>query len=299
MTTYVALGDSISVGMGDPAPGGGWRGWPALLAEGLLDPQLHNLAVLGGQSADIERLQLPAALALRPDVASVVVGLNDTLRGGFDPDRTGAAVERIVIALRAQGTAVLTMRMPDPGAMFGLPQALARPLARRMRAVNVAVDEVARRHRTLHFDAAGDPATYERRNWSVDRLHPNERGHRLIARRFHALLAESGFQVGPAPDAEPTSAPPTRRAEFCWMATKGTAWVLRRSTDLVPALLALTVREWLVRAPEPVPLPEPTATTATAPSNLNAFTGSAGNLRHNYGLSLVPLKAGGPSSRCN
>lgn len=30
------------------------------------------------------------------------------------------------------------------------------------------------------------------------------------------------------------------------MATKGTAWVLRRSTDLVPALLALAVKELVV-----------------------------------------------------
>ncbi len=36
MTTFVALGDSITVGMGDPAPeGGGWRGWAALLAASL------------------------------------------------------------------------------------------------------------------------------------------------------------------------------------------------------------------------------------------------------------------------
>ena len=98
---------------------------------------------------------------------------------------------------------------------------------------------------TLHFDAASDPAAYERRNWSVDRMHPNERGHRLIARRFHALLAESGFPVGQAPDLEPTSPPPTRLAEIGWMATKGTAWVVKRSTDLVPALLALAVRERL------------------------------------------------------
>ena len=27
MTTFVALGDSITVGMGDQAPDGGWRGW--------------------------------------------------------------------------------------------------------------------------------------------------------------------------------------------------------------------------------------------------------------------------------
>jgi hypothetical protein len=29
------------------------------------------------------------------------------------------------------------------------------------------------------------------------------------------------------------------------MATKGTAWLVRRSRDLVPALLGLAVREWL------------------------------------------------------
>jgi lysophospholipase L1-like esterase len=245
MTTYVALGDSISVGMGDPMPdGGGWRGWPALLATGLLEPRMHNLAVLGAQTADIERDQLPAALDLKPDIVSVVCGLNDTLRGGFNPERTGAAVGRVVQALKEQGAEVLTMRLPDPGAMLGIPQGLARPLARRMGAVNATLDEISATYGTLHFDASGDPGTYERRNWSVDRLHPNERGHRLIARRFHALLEESGFPVAPAPDQEPTSPPPTRREEIYWMATKGTAWVLKRSTDLVPALLALAVREW-------------------------------------------------------
>jgi hypothetical protein len=32
-------------------------------------------------------------------------------------------------------------------------------------------------------------------------------------------------------------------AEFGWMATKGTAWLFRRSRDLVPALAALAPRE--------------------------------------------------------
>jgi lysophospholipase L1-like esterase len=264
MTTFVALGDSITVGMGDPAPEGGWRGWAALLAGTLHQPDVHNLATLGARAADVERLQLPAAANLKPDVASVVVGINDTLRGDFDPERTGAAVGRTVAALRAAGSQVLTMRLPDPGQMFGLPRVLARPLARRMRAVNAAVDEVARHYGTVHLDAARDPATYERRYWSVDRLHPNERGHRLIACRFHALLAASGYPVGPAPDPEPSSSPPTRLAEFGWLATKGTAWLLRRSRDLVPALVALAVHEWLTgddaQEPEPVPLsgnPEP------------------------------------------
>ena len=245
MTTFVALGDSITVGMGDPAPAGGWRGWAALLAASLPEPDMHNLATLGARAADVERLQLPAALSLKPDVASVVVGINDTLRGDFDPQRTGEAMDRTVAALRAVGAQVLTMRLPDPGQMFGLPKSLARPLARRMRAVNEAVDEVVLRHGSLHMDAARDPASYERRYWSVDRLHPNERGHRRIACHFHGLLAASGYPVGPSPDPEPSSTPPTRLAEIAWLATKGTAWLVRRSTDLVPALVGLMVREWL------------------------------------------------------
>lgn len=97
MTTFVALGDSITVGMGDPAPeGAGWRGWAALLAASLHQPVIHNLATLGALAIDVERTQLPAATELKPDVASVVVGINDTLRGNFDPQRTGAAVARTV-----------------------------------------------------------------------------------------------------------------------------------------------------------------------------------------------------------
>jgi lysophospholipase L1-like esterase len=251
MTTFVALGDSITVGMGDPAPeGGGWRGWAPLLAAGLHQPVIHNLATLGALAVDVERTQLPAAAALKPDVASVVVGINDTLRGNFDPQRTGAAVARTVAGLRAAGAQVLTMRLPDPGQMFGLPKSLAKPLSRRMRAVNEAVDDIALRYGTLHLDAARDPAIYERRFWSVDRLHPNERGHRFMACQFHDLLAAAGYPVGPGPDPEPSTPPPSRMAEILWMATKGTTWLARRSRDLVPALVAMAVHEWLTAEDE-------------------------------------------------
>src|SRR5260370_9120085 len=95
MTTFVALGDSIAVGMGDPAPeGGGWRGWAALLAASLHQPVIHNLATLGALAVDVERTQLPAATELKPDVASVVAGINDTLRANFDPRPTAAAGAR-------------------------------------------------------------------------------------------------------------------------------------------------------------------------------------------------------------
>jgi hypothetical protein len=99
--------------------------------------------------------------------------------------------------------------------------------------------------------------------WSVDRLHPSERGHRHIACRFHDQLAARGHPVGPRPAAEPTSPPPTRRDEFTWMATKGTKWVLRRCTDLLPYLVAMAVRDcFRVRRPEP-PAPAAVAVPET------------------------------------
>ena len=247
MTTFAALGDSITLGIGDPAgaDGRGWRGWAALLAAGLTDPDLHILAASGACAGDIEREQLPRALALRPDLASVIFGINDALRPGFDPELIESVAARSVGALRACGAQVLTMRLPDAGWMLRLPAALARPLGRRTEQVNAVMDAVSARFGTLHFDAAGTPETYDRQMWAVDRLHPNERGHRLIARSFHSLLEAAGYELGPAPDAEPASPPPTRLAQAAWMATMGTGWVLRRSTDLVPHLLALAAGEML------------------------------------------------------
>jgi lysophospholipase L1-like esterase len=247
LTTFAALGDSITLGVGDPVRRAGswaWRGWATLLAEGTVEPSLHILASPGARFADIERDQLPRALRLRPDVASVVVGVNDTLRTSFDIPQIAAAAAHTVGALCAAGSVVLTMRLPDPGRMLGLPGALARPLARRMHEVNAAMDAVAARFGTLHYDAAGDEDCHDPRMWAVDRLHPSERGHRLIACRFHDMLAAHGLPTGPRPDPEPSSPPPTRLAEFGWLATKGTAWVLRRSIDLVPGLLALAIKEW-------------------------------------------------------
>jgi hypothetical protein len=113
----------------------------------------------------------------------------------------------------------------------------------------------------------------------------NERGHRLIACRFHALLGASRLPVGPGPDPEPSSPPPTRLAEVHWMATKGTAWLVRRSRDLVPALVGLAVREWLGpgrEEPEPE-CTEPKYPEAESPGlervNLNVLSKPSGNLQ--------------------
>ncbi len=247
MIRFASLGDSVTSGYGDPMPGGGRRGWAVLLAEALGADDFHNLAVSGARISDVADRQLPAALALRPTLASVLVGMNDTLRGDYDPDALGRSLTGMVAALTAGGATVLTARLPDPGRMFGLPGLLARPLGRRMAELNAVLDDISVRYRTIHVDLAGDtedPVLYARTNWSVDRLHPSERGHRLLASRFAVALREAGHPVVRLPGLAATNPEPTVGQRLWWMATQGNKWLLRRSTDLMPSLARLAAEEF-------------------------------------------------------
>lgn len=244
---FAALGDSITLGMGDRLPDGRWRGWAALLAECLAGPgrvRMHNLAVSGARSVDVAARQLPAALAVRPQVASVIVGVNDTLRDRFDLLAIGAALRATVAGLSDAGAVVLTARLPDPGRMLRLPASLARPLARRVHAINAVTEGIAARYGCVHVDLAGQRATYEPSMWSVDRLHPGERGHRLMAYWFAEALAARGYPVVGRPALTPDLPEPSRRAQAWWLATRGTGWVLGRCTDLVPGLVTMAAQEW-------------------------------------------------------
>jgi hypothetical protein len=123
----------------------------------------------------------------------------------------------------------------------------------------------------VHWDASSDPETYDRRNWSVDRLHPNERGHRLIACRFWDRLAAAGHEVAGRPAAEPSGPGPTRRDDLVWLATKGTSWCVRRSVDLIPYLLFTAAREamteprqWVSELPATLPATPPATPLGTA-----------------------------------
>ncbi|MDI3386673.1 SGNH/GDSL hydrolase family protein [Streptomyces sp. B-S-A8] len=245
---FAALGDSLTEGVGDPAPdGAGRRGWAALLAGGLAPAEVavefRNFAVSGAQTQDVWRRQTPQALAFGPDVVSVVVGVNDTLRHTFDIHRVAARLDAVHGAFAERGALLLTACLPDPGALLGLPGALARPLARRQRAVNTVVHALSERYGAVHVHAADGEWVADRAMWSADRLHPGEAGHRALAVRFHAQLRASGRELGPEPALTAERPPPSRTASLTWLATAGTGWVLRRCTDLLPQLAALAAEE--------------------------------------------------------
>ncbi len=241
------LGDSIGVGIGDPAVGGGWRGFAPLLAAALGDIELVNVASNGARMRGLRVTQLPLAVRARPDAAIVLAGMNDTLRSDFDATGIGHDLDQVVDSLTALGTIVVLVRYHDHGQVFRLPGPLHRALARRIDALNAAVDEVALRHGVGVVDLGALPGTYLPHAWSVDRLHPSEWGHRMLARAIADRLAADGARVpGEVSQRCGGSARISRVDHVLWLLVKGVPWVFRRGVDLLPYLLQALV-EALVR----------------------------------------------------
>lgn len=231
-----ALGDSATVGLGDPVPGG-WRGWSRLLAAALgtrYDVSYCNLAVVGATSGDVVDGQLDDAVAHRPDLASLVVGVNDTMRAGWDPARLREELMTCAEALTGAGATLLTARFHDHGAVFGLPGVLRRPLQARIEVVNGVYDEVHARFGGHRIDLAARPDVLERGFWSVDRLHPSELGHRALARAYADLLTAAGLDFEP-PSLDSSGGESLGwRQDLSWMVREGAPWVGRRARDLGP-----------------------------------------------------------------
>jgi lysophospholipase L1-like esterase len=255
----VALGDSTTVGVGDPLngsttelsgagarPGEGWRGWASLLAEALGSSHrvtFLNLATSGATAPLVAAEQLPGTGTGPIDIASLIVGVNDTLRSTFDPGQIRDCLNGCAEQLTTRGALLLTVRFHDHGQVFGLPSWLRRPLWQRIEQVNTIYDDLFSRFGGIRIDMADYPEVYRRDFWSVDRLHPGERGHRRVARAFADELARSGLRIDVPPDLDcDEDKAPTKWADAVWMVREGVPWLGRRAHDLTPwaAKMALT-----------------------------------------------------------
>ncbi|WP_431923719.1 SGNH/GDSL hydrolase family protein [Nonomuraea jabiensis] len=227
---YVAIGDSQTEGLGDGDDVTGHRGWADRLAEHLAaaNPDLlyANLAVRGRQAAEIRAEQLPAALALRPDLVTVMAGMNDIIRPGFDAARVAGIVEDMIVRLTAEGVHVVTMTFPDIARIAPM----ARPLRPRLIDFNARVRVAAARPGVTLVDTFPLDFT-DARMWSADRLHASPAGHtRFAAAVAHALGMPGSDETWMAP-LTPLAAPGALRAasaEVRWLATFAGPWIGRR-----------------------------------------------------------------------
>jgi lysophospholipase L1-like esterase len=243
------LGDSVGVGIGDPAADGGWRGYGPLLAEALGQAELVNLASSGARIGNVRDRQLPQAVRARPDVTVLQAGINDTLRSDFDPARLHDDLDHIVATLTSAGAMVVLVRYHDHGRVFRIPGPLSRALAARIEVLNTILDALALRHQASIVDLSQLHGIYQAAAWSVDRLHPSELGHRMLARALAVRLAESGAVVNGEVSLECLGgAQATRVEHLAWLLFKGVPWLFQRGGDLVPYALATMLRDVRIRA---------------------------------------------------
>jgi len=228
---YVAVGDSQTEGLNDGTEQTGYRGWADRLAEILAvhNPELGyaNLAVRGRLAGQIRAEQTEAALAMEPDLVTVMGGLNDVFRPGFDPDTVSAELAAMISAFTAARATVVTFTFPDIAEIA--------PLVRRMRPrvleLNARIRTIARQHGAVLVDAFDHPFTTDPRMWSLDRIHASPQGHaRIAAATAHALdlPGSDPSWTEPFPTLPPVR--PWRRAgrELGWAAGVVGPWILRR-----------------------------------------------------------------------
>ena len=228
---YVALGDSQTEGMNDGDEIRGYRGWADRLAEQLAaaEPRVHyaNLAVRGRLTEQVHAEQLPAALSLRPDLATVMAGVNDLLRPRFDAAEVAGHQASMFEALTAHGAHVVAFLLPDPSRLVPA----ARGIAKRAQNLNARVREAADHHGVTVVDLSAYPVCTDPRLWSPDRLHLNALGHTRLAGAVAYALQLPGSGAFWADPLAPQQKPPIWRrtgTELRWVADFVGPWLVRR-----------------------------------------------------------------------
>jgi lysophospholipase L1-like esterase len=227
---YVAIGDSTSEGMDDPDGKGGYRGWANRLAERIAAQQgsllYANLAIRGRSARQIREEQLAPALAMKPDLSTVVAGMNDVIGRRFDAKAFAQDLIAMQGPLVDQGAAVLTFTLPDLRPVMPL----AHLFGSRVGDLNDAIRHACATTGAILCDVALYPVASDPRLWSDDRLHANSLGHARIADALAYHLGLPGTDESwkePLPSPPRTTVLDVGRAEVAWMRRHLLPWVWR------------------------------------------------------------------------
>ena len=226
----MAIGDSFTEGLDDLRPDGSPRGWADLVADVLAaeEPGLAyaNLAVRSLRIDAIVDEQVPVAVDLRPDLATIAAGANDLLGLRVDVQHVVRRLDEAVRRLRATGAEVVVFAGFDARAQ--LPT--GRLLTTRTLAYNDGIRASVARHGARLVDLWSMRALWDPRLWSEDRLHLSTLGHRHVA----AVVLELLGRTAPEHWQLPADPPPrrswlaARAAELAWSRTHLAPWAVRK-----------------------------------------------------------------------
>lgn len=176
---WIALGDSMSQGVGASSPDAGLVG---VLASRLRDAgqelNLVNLSATGARVTDLLEQQVPVLEQLPPsdpdagsDLVTVVAGSNDLFGGRRHSGALSEAMARLVDLL-PRGAVVATLPQPAAAAT----------------AANRHLDAAARRGDIRLVDLRTSGPTSWKGMLAADFFHPNDRGYAAMADAFEPVL---------------------------------------------------------------------------------------------------------------
>jgi phosphatidylinositol alpha 1,6-mannosyltransferase len=208
-------------------PSGQYRGWADRLAELLAHTsesgpfRYANLAVRSRRVRHLIDEQIPAALALEPDLVSILIGANDLVGPAPVIPALIAEVESAVRAVRRTGADVLLVTTFLPR------RPAARIFARRFAAYNVELRRIAALHGAILLDLEAESEIGELPHWADDLVHLRSGGHRLVAYRAAEMLgvpdARALLGLDEALHADEDEAP-----RGVWLTRDALPWVWRR-----------------------------------------------------------------------
>jgi phosphatidylinositol alpha 1,6-mannosyltransferase len=170
--------------------------------------------------------QIPRALELGADLATILIGGNDMSRHATSAaglaDRLGPGIAR----LRASGCDVLLVTPFIP------PNPFLRLLSDRTAALSREFRRVGAETGARVLDVAADPDTCDPRRWAADRVHLSSHGHRALSYAAAVALGVPGARQLGALDAvmhhDPAEPLPEHLTTPAWMWTHVRPWLGRR-----------------------------------------------------------------------
>lgn len=180
----VAVGDSSITAPGVTRLDNVWIRRVALELADRYHVELIALAVGGSKAHDVIEGQLDEAVRLRPDIAVVSVGSNDSLRG-VSQGRFERRLHHIVARLEEVAAAVVVLGMGDLGSIPRLPPTIRPYVSRRGHIFDGICSRVATEHpKTLKVYTKGrmSSAFWEDRSlFAPDQFHAGDGGHAVFA----------------------------------------------------------------------------------------------------------------------
>ena len=193
---YVALGDSYTIGTATATAAERWPNQlvARLAGEALRVDLVANLGVNGYTSRDVVADELPELDALRPELVSLLVGVNDVVQG-VPPATYRANVVRILddLGARVPGNRIVTVATPDytvtpQGGAYGDPARQSAGIA----AVNAILRDLAEERGIAFVDIVDLSlgAADDRGLVADDGLHPSGAQYELWVDRIAPVVAD-------------------------------------------------------------------------------------------------------------